>query len=101
MIENYDTNHSFGKHTICVTFQRWGYRGIANMEVNGNCKGFAALQSAVDEACDAVSDNGLCLRSLTKADAVLRCSAGEDTPAEWKECIVAVEIKSFVKEEKK
>ena len=43
MLEKYDPNICFGRHTIRITLMQWDYVGHVAVEVNGNCKGAILL----------------------------------------------------------
>ena len=51
-LENYDPNTSWGKHTIKVSFQKWGFKGYVTFEKMGNCQGLDILNIDSDDLYD-------------------------------------------------
>lgn len=47
-MKNYDVNIDFGKAVIEITLQTWQYKGHYRIEMQGNVKGTAILETAFD-----------------------------------------------------
>ncbi|MBB6578980.1 hypothetical protein HNP33_003085 [Comamonas odontotermitis] len=52
MIENYDPNIRWGRHTYRVTLQKWNYVGAIDCEMGGNMRGFKVIEAAVSSLAD-------------------------------------------------
>ena len=52
MIENYDPNIYWSRHTYKVTLQCWEYVGSITCDMGGNLKGFEVMQAAIEGIAD-------------------------------------------------
>lgn len=60
-MKTYDPNIRWAEHTVELTYQLWDYKATATVSVNGNCRGFSVLHSAVSiHACELFDKEGEC-----------------------------------------
>ncbi len=98
MIKSYDPNIHFGRHTVEITFMKWGYKNTVTATLNGNCTGMGVISHCHEEACEKASDEGMTL--VDESGKKLECEP-DDSPGDWENCIVGINIVKFEPEIKK
>ena len=110
MLEKYDPNICFGRHTIRITLMHWDYVGHVAVEVNGNCKGAILLdpcyiveadeddiQHFVENDCNFSKESGIFSAKLkNQKGEILEI---EDFVDEIENLIVGIEIVDYVQKE--
>lgn len=102
VIENYDSNSSFGKHQVKLVFKMWEYEYSTTVEVNGNCQGLTILKAAFDNFfINLKFENGLSKLFFKSGEDELEVTLyEEDYDYRLEDALVSATILNFEKEVK-
>ena len=105
-VSTYSPNTRWGVHRVEIVLQAWEFRCVRVVQVNGNVRGHAVLDAAVDDLFESIenaafmeADDGAGLVGLHLADPSgkrMWVADDEDRGAEWlKGLIVGVRIVGY------
>ena len=97
MIENYDPNIRWSRHTYRVTLQSWDCVGTLECDMGGNMRGFEVMKAAVAELADNLYEqqgaNPTIILTNPSGEETLQCQPdGEDIEKWLFAMVVGVEL---------
>lgn len=79
-MQTYDPNIQWATHDVEIMYQQWDYTCTAVVQVEGNCKGFSIMESAISMHVDKIFEDA---QDMLEPTMVLKRPAedgvGEDT----------------------